>query len=583
MGLRWLFSFFFLLFFSFSINGLDTSFPIVIEQYLEESGYYEGDYKIQLLWVEHTKKGSIYGVLLEDIKTGLYEEIYFDEKGNKLEIGDLKYFNINPKNWFSNVVNVPNSTGEIQQKSYKKDVESEKVLIKNLLLKPSQYTFNLPLPFLEDVISGQPEKGGLEIGTVVSLDEPLLLFKDTSPILFSREKIDSYYVYSLNFFIEGALGIKLHLAFPEMLPPLHNLYIKANDYKGEIVSVSVKNEDVWSPLILSSEVTLYYVLPESASIKSVPIIVSEYAYIYTNPVDELTKLGTCYKDVMCYDPWRTLSKGVVGIVKVASPNVIFCTGSLLNDGRDEQISRFVLTAFHCVDTQYIAENLDFLWLYQSIDCNGIVPDITTVSKTTGGADFLVGSPTSEGTDMTLLRMKNYPPNSVIELGFTNALSPIGTDVVAIHHPGRSYKRISFGKTTDTGSPLGRGVNLRPLDRYHEVIYNLSSTESGSSGGPLFRADTQQIIGQLWGGNASCVYMNEPDYFGRFDISYPLLEPYIFIPPNIFDVDGSGIVDYEDISFVVKAVLGAKTRIKSDLNNDGATDASDIRIIENQVQ
>lgn len=297
---------------------------------------------------------------------------------------------------------------------------------------------------------------------------------------------------------------------------------------------------------------------------------------------EMSKFGTCYENVMCYEPWRTLSRGVVGIVRISDPNVIFCTGSLLNDGKEEQISQLVLTAFHCVDNQITANDLDFIWMYQTIDCNGTVPNITQVPRTTGGADFLVGSDTYGGTDMTLLRMKNTPPNNAVELGFTNSVIPMGVNVVAIHHPGRSYKRISFGNKTNTGSPTSQGRNIRPLDKYHEVIYTLSSTESGSSGCPLFLAETYQIIGQLWGGNASCSYMNEPDYFGRLDVSYSLIEPYIFIPPNIFDVDGSGIVDNRDLYFVINAVLGINSRIKTDLNNDGKTDALDIQYIRNQI-
>jgi hypothetical protein len=35
-------------------------------------------------------------------------------------------------------------------------------------------------------------------------------------------------------------------------------------------------------------------------------------------------------------------------------------------------------------------------------------------------------------------------------------------------------------------------------------------------------------------------MNEPDYYGRIDISYPLIEPYIYVFPESFDVDSSGV-------------------------------------------
>ncbi|MGC9055145.1 MAG: trypsin-like serine peptidase, partial [Candidatus Hydrogenedens sp.] len=488
-----------------------------------------------------------------------------------MDLEKIREMNLTPKKWNSDIVDVP--TGGIQKKSYKKGkIGNLSASVNNVQLKPSQYTFNLPTPtfFDKEGINNEQEKGLLEIGKVITMDVPLTLFRTTSPVYFTQEKGNGYSIYSLNFFAENAMGIKLHFVLTDLLPPLHNLYIMGNNGDNEVIPVMVSDKDIWSPLIYSSEVTLFYVLPESSSFSSVPITIDQYAYIYTDPIEEMKMQGTCYEDVMCYEPWKTLSKGVVGIVRVAEPSVIFCTGSLLNDGNDEQLSQLILTAFHCVSNQSTAETLEFIWMYQTVDCKGIVPSITSVPKTTGGADFLIGSDTYYGTDMSLLRMKNAPPNNVLELGFTNAIIPVGTGVVAIHHPGRSYKRISFGSMTDTGSPSYNGDNLRPLDKYHEVIYSLSSTEAGSSGCPLFRENTQQIIGQLWGGNAFCNAMNEPDYYGRFDVSYPLIEPFIFIPPNIFDVDNSGTVDNNDLNLVVNAVLGINSTMKTDFNNDSRT-------------
>lgn len=552
-------------------------------QWLEQEGYPASHFQIKLQWVEHTKRGYVYGFLINNLTKGVDEEVYFDEQGNKLDIDKIRKFNLTLKNWEPSIVDVP--TEDFQKKVYKKEKrESPIIPTKNLQLKPSQYTFNLPVPsFLdEDIFTNQQEKGLLKIGKVISIEEPITLFETTFPIYFTQKNINGYSIYSLNFFAEDAMGMKLHLVLRDLLPPLHNLYIMGNDGNNEVIPIIVSDKNIWTPLIYSSELTLFYVMPESSSLRSVPITIDQYAYIYNDPTEELEKLGNCYEDVMCYEPWKTWSRGVVGIVRVATPNVIFCTGSLLNDGNNEKISQLILTAFHCVGSQSSAETLEFIWMYQSVDCKGTIPSIANVPRTTGGADFLIGSSAQEGTDMTLLRMKNTPPDNVLELGFTNTNIPMDTNVVAIHHPGKSYKRISFGNKTNTGSPSSNGNNLRPLNRYHEVIYSLSSTESGSSGCPLFREDTQQIIGQLWGGNALCSYMSEPDYYGRFDVSYPLIEPYIFVSPNIFDVDNSGTVDNNDLSFVVNAVLGVNSATRTDLNNDSKTDACDIQMLKNKI-
>src|SRR5690606_33582704 len=50
-----------------------------------------------------------------------------------------------------------------------------------------------------------------------------------------------------------------------------------------------------------------------------------------------------------------------------------------------------------------------------------------------------------------------------------------------------------------------------------------TTEPGSSGSPLMLTATQQIIGQLWGGGASCSDLFAPDFYGRFDKTFPNVE------------------------------------------------------------
>ncbi len=556
-----------------------------IQQWLEDSGYSATTFHIKLQWIENTGKGNIYGVLVHDLTNNGDEEIYFNEQGQQIDVGNLQKCNIQKKDWSFGYVDIPTEFPDTKSITTQKKalVPTTESFSKNL--KISSYTFNLPA--LEPNIVNsenekQNEKDLLEIGKVIDLLEPIALFGGKSSVDFETVEVEDNIVQSLNFFAENAVGMKVHLLFNRTLPPMHSLYIRGDDSTSKAIPVLVSKDDVWSPLISSPKITLYYVKPKSSSDTFIPVTIDRYAYIYKDPVEELAKVGTCYEDVMCYDSWRGLSRGVMGLSKVSSSNVIFCTGSLLSDGKPEQISHLILTAFHCVGSVSTAESLDFYWLYQSESCGGAVPDITTVPITSGGADFLVGSPTDTGTDMSLLRMKGNPPTDIPELGFTNTPVPIGTNVVAIHHPRNTFKRISMGRTTNTGSSGNGGENLRPLDRYHEVVYNLSSTESGSSGCPLFREDTQQIIGQLWGGSAGCLSMQEPDYYGRLDVSYPLIEPYIFIAPEDFDVDGSGVIDNEDLNFVVNALLGANPRTRTDLNNDGWVDACDIQAMLNQL-
>ena len=71
----------------------------------------------------------------------------------------------------------------------------------------------------------------------------------------------------------------------------------------------------------------------------------------------------------------------------------------------------------------------------------------------------------------------------------------------------------------------RGPAQAP-ERYHEIHWQEGTTEPGSSGCPLFTRGNPLIIGQLYGGYASCSAANEPDYFGRFDVTYPVIEKWL---------------------------------------------------------
>jgi hypothetical protein len=152
---------------------------------------------------------------------------------------------------------------------------------------------------------------------------------------------------------------------------------------------------------------------------------------------------------------------------------------------------------------------------------------------------------------------------------------VGTAVTAIHHPRGEYKRISFGHTTNTGSG-GAGEPVQPYSRFLEVLWDEGTTEKGSSGSPLLLVGTQVIVGQLWGGNASCTSVEEPDYFGRFDQTFPVIEQWLAPVFSATDIDRSGTVDSVDIQLVINAVLGIPISYSADVDSSGAVDAVDVQ-------
>lgn len=96
-------------------------------------------------------------------------------------------------------------------------------------------------------------------------------------------------------------------------------------------------------------------------------------------------------------------------------------------------------------------------------------------------------------------------------------------VTCIHHPSGDIKKISGAWGTfdqQDGVDMGNG----PADCWHVPAWGYGTTEPGSSGSGLWNKD-HHLIGQLYGGEADC-NNSVNDYFGRFDLSYPLLSEWL---------------------------------------------------------
>lgn len=94
--------------------------------------------------------------------------------------------------------------------------------------------------------------------------------------------------------------------------------------------------------------------------------------------------------------------------------------------------------------------------------------------------------------------------------------------VTIHHPQGDVKMISTYneplKSTryDSNTEDPEGLFWRVT--WAETISGHGVTEGGSSGSPLFN-ESGLIIGALTGGRASCTYLDEGDFYGKFSRSF----------------------------------------------------------------
>jgi len=234
--------------------------------------------------------------------------------------------------------------------------------------------------------------------------------------------------------------------------------------------------------------------------------------------------GTCEVNVKCPegDSWQYEVKGVTRIKIRKNGNTFWCTGSLLNNVRNNRIP-YVLSADHCLSG---ADSVDlqqwiFYFNFESLTCVTVFPSF---SNTMTGATLKAhgGNGGDTGSDFCLVLLNQNIPDtfSVFFNGWSrkDTTSPSG---VCIHHPAGDLKKIStYDQPLVTAywpgnpNPSHWRVSWIATPNGHGV------TEGGSSGSPLFD-NHGRIVGTLTGGDSSCDpgNLNSPDYYGKFSWSW----------------------------------------------------------------
>ncbi len=214
--------------------------------------------------------------------------------------------------------------------------------------------------------------------------------------------------------------------------------------------------------------------------------------------------GGCNVDINCN------KDEAIQLVKNAVVRIVFlgderCTGTLLNnthrDGRN-----YVLTAGHCINTEYEANTALFYFSYESPYCNG--PDGSN-SHSVSGATIRAGS---DKMDFTLLELLDPVPVSFhpYYAGWDNTSSAPSSSYT-IHHPQGDVKKISIETTPLTITSFGNEYDRNK----HWLVKHWESgtTEAGSSGSAIFDFKNH-LRGSLTGGEADCAN-SVNDYFQMF--------------------------------------------------------------------
>jgi hypothetical protein len=220
------------------------------------------------------------------------------------------------------------------------------------------------------------------------------------------------------------------------------------------------------------------------------------------------KSGSCNVDVVCSeaDEWRA---EIASVAVYGSQGSTWCTGFMVNNTAADETPLFQ-TANHC---GLSTRSLVVYWNYESPSCGQHGGG--RYDHWQSGATRLA---TDSRSDFDLVQLDDMPdPAWEVAFAGWDRSGDNASSAVAIHHPGTDEKSISFsdGDTATTSyysnSSPGNGSHVRVK------AWDEGTTESGSSGSPLFNQD-HQVIGQLHGGYASCSN-NSSDWYGAVEASW----------------------------------------------------------------
>lgn len=329
---------------------------------------------------------------------------------------------------------------------------------------------------------------------------------------YERENGDR--IWRLSIACPGALSINFR--FAEYHVPHGGLvfvYNDLGDQLGAFTAASAAGRTILGVTQLPGErITVEYYEPAAvAGLGSLRIdqVTHGYRDVF-NMAKGFGDSGPCNINVICPegDDWRDQIRSTA-IITVGGDG--FCTGTMINNCEQDGTPYF-LTADHCLDNNVESWVFRFNWDSPMCAPTQNAPTDQTVS----GCELLVNS---AGTDVALLQLNSIPPEEyeVFYSGWYKGPDP-AERVTGIHHPRGDIKKISHSE-----DPVVQGM-MSGAECWQVLAWDAGTTEPGSSGSGLWNQNGL-LVGQLFGGEANCDN-NVNDFYGRLDVSWPLLEPYL---------------------------------------------------------
>jgi hypothetical protein len=313
-------------------------------------------------------------------------------------------------------------------------------------------------------------------------------------------------------------ALTVNLTFEQTSIPEGNqlfVYNTAKDFiLGAFTQQHIYEGQLGTELIPGEEATIeYYVAPTNET-GHIQVATVTHGYRTANEFIEKAfgSSGSCNMNVNCPDglPWTPQRNSAVMLVSGSSG---FCSGALINNTQNDG-KPYVLTANHCYSNP---ANWIFRFNWQSTTCSN--PAASPSFQSLSGA---VLRSRRTPSDFCLVEITGGLVNGTVPLdynpyfaGWDNS-GTIPTTTVSIHHPSGDIKKISFD---DNPATISQAMGSTEANSTWTVQWDRNTTtEGGSSGSPLFDQN-RRIIGQLWGGGASCQNLTAPDYYGRVSSSW----------------------------------------------------------------
>ena len=327
-------------------------------------------------------------------------------------------------------------------------------------------------------------------------------------------------IWRASFHSNGALSMNI-LFDKFVLPEGATVFIYNYDrtqYDGAYTSANNNSDEILGTSLIKGEnlIVEYYEPSRVAGLGKLNIGTVIHGYkslsLYAeNLLKGLNDSGNCNQDVKCPlgTGWQNQINSVAIIIVGGSGA---CTGALVNNTSNDGTPYF-LSANHCGTTGLGNWVFRFNWDSPVAVCsqNANSQDPGAPYNQVNGAALRSNS---AGSDFALMRLNATPTGNIYYAGWSRSTTP-ATQVTAIHHPSGDVKKISRENQAVTTATWSGAQTWRIAN------WDLGTTEPGSSGSPLFDQN-QRIIGQLYGGGAACSGLannGQPDYYGRFDISW----------------------------------------------------------------